>query len=143
MKRNIIYILSVALSLLVFQSCELETSDNGNLDGNWQLMQIDTLATGGRNDVKGYQLFYAVQVRLLCLKAYNDNISSDMYFHFEHTGDSLKLKPASSDGHVMYHVSSLRPYGINRELESFKVMLLNSERMQLRSDSLLLTFRKF
>ena len=135
--------LSVALSLLVFQSCELETSDNGNLDGNWQLMQIDTLATGGRNDVKDQQLFYAVQVRLLCLKAYNDNISSDMYFHFEHTGDSLKLKPASSDGHVMYHVSSLRPYGINKELESFKVMLLNSERMQLRSDSLLLTFRKF
>ena len=143
MKRNIIYMLSVALSLLVFQSCELETSDNGNLDGNWQLMQIDTLATGGRNDVKGYQLFYAVQVRLLCLKAYNDNISSDMYFHFEHTGDSLKLKPASSDGHVMYHVSSLRPYGINKELESFKVMLLNSDKMQLRSDSLLLTFRKF
>ncbi|WP_018464814.1 lipocalin-like domain-containing protein [Segatella paludivivens] len=143
MKRNIIYILSVALSLLVFQSCELETSDNGNLDGNWQLIQIDTLATGGRNDVKEYQLFYAVQVRLLCLKAYNDNISSDMYFHFEHTADSLKLKPASSDGHVMYPVSALRPYGINKEQEAFKIMLLNSDRMQLRSDSLLLTFRKF
>lgn len=143
MKRNIIYILSVALSLLVFQSCELETSDNGNLDGNWQLMQIDTLATGGRNDVKDQQLFYAVQVRLLCLNAYNTAVSSNMYFYFEHTADSLKLKPASSDGHAMYHVSSLRPYGINRELESFKVMLLNSDKMQLRSDSLLLTFRKF
>ena len=34
-------------------------------------------------------------------------------------------------------------YGINKELESFKVMLLNSDKMQLRSDSLLLTFRKF
>ena len=143
MKRNIIYILSVALSLLVFQSCEFEASDNGNLDGNWQLMQIDTLATGGRNDVKNQQLFYSVQVRLLCLKGYDGSTSSDLYFHFEHTADSLKLKPASSDGHVMYHVSSLRPYGINKELESFKVMLLNSDKMQLRSDSLLLTFRKF
>lgn len=143
MKRNIIYILSVALSLLVFQSCELETSDNGNLDGNWQLMQIDTLATGGRNNVKDQQLFYAVQVRLLCLNAYNAAVSSNMYFHFEHTGDSLKLKPASSDGHVMYPVSALRPYGINKEQEAFKIMLLNSDRMQLRSDSLLLTFRKF
>ena len=143
MKRNLIYILSVALSLLVFQSCDLETSDNGNLDGNWQLMQIDTLATGGRNDVKNQQLFYAVPVRLLCLKGYDGSTSSDLYFHFERTADSLKLKPASSDGHVMYHVSSLRPYGINKELESFKVMLLNSDKMQLRSDSLLLTFRKF
>ncbi len=143
MKKNIIYILSVALSLLVFQSCELETSDNGNLDGNWQLMQIDTLATGGRNDVKEQQLFYAVQVRLLCLNAYHTNAESNLYFHFEHTADSLKLKPASSDGHVMYSVSALRPYGINKEQEAFKIMLLNSDRMQLRSDSLLLTFRKF
>lgn len=143
MKRSLIYILLVVVALLVFQSCELETSDNGNLDGNWQLMQIDTLATGGRNDVKDQQLFYAVQVRLLCLNAYHANAESNLYFHFEHTADSLKLKPASSDGHVMYHVPSLRPYGINKELESFKVMLLNSDKMQLRSDSLLLTFRKF
>ena len=143
MKRSLIYILLVVVAQLVFQSCELETSDNGNLDGNWQLMQIDTLATGGRNDVKEHQLFYSVQVRLLCLKGYDGSTSSDLYFHFEHTADSLKLKPASSDGHVMYHVPSLRPYGINKELESFKVMLLNSDKMQLRSDSLLLTFRKF
>lgn len=143
MKRSLIYILSVALSLLVFQSCDLETSDNGNLDGNWQLMQIDTLATGGRNDVKDQQLFYAVQVRLLCLNAYHANAESNLYFHFEHTSDSLKLKSASNDGKAMYPVGLLRPYGINKEEESFKVMLLNSDKMQLRSDSLLLTFRKF
>ena len=143
MKRNIIYILSVALSLLVFQSCELETSDNGNLDGNWQLMQIDTLATGGRNDVKDQQLFYSVQMKMICLYAYNADAETNMFFHFEHTSDSLKLKSASNDGKAMYPVALLRPYGINKELESFKVMLLNSEKMQLRSDSLLLTFRKF
>ena len=143
MKRSLIYILSVVVALLVFQSCELETSDNGDLDGNWQLMQIDTIATGGSYNVKDYQLFYSVQVRLLCLKAYNAAVSSYIYFHFEHTADSLKLKPASSDGHIMYTVSILRPYGINKEQEAFKIMLLNSDRMQLRSDSLLLTFRKF
>ena len=143
MKRNLIYILSVALSLLVFQSCDLEASDNGDFDGNWQLMQIDTIATGGKNDVKNQQLFYSVQVRLLCLNAYNTIAESNLFFHFEHTGDSLKLKSASNDGKAMYPVALLRPYGINKELESFKVMLLNSEKMQLRSDSLLLTFRKF
>ena len=143
MKQYILYIFALVIASLSFQSCEFEASDNGNLDGNWQLMQIDTLATGGRNNVKNQQLFYAVQVRLLCLNAYHANAESNLYFHFEHTGDSLKLKPASSDGHVMYHVPSLRPYGINKELESFKVMLLNSDKMQLRSDSLLLTFRKF
>ena len=143
MKRSLIYILSVVVALLVFQSCELETSDNGDLDGNWQLMQIDTIATGGSNNVKERQLFYAVQVRLLCLSAYNTDAESNLFFHFEHTADSLKLQSASSDGHVMYPVSMLRPYGINKEQEAFKIMLLNSDRMQLRSDSLLLSFRKF
>lgn len=143
MKRSLIYILSVVVALLVFQSCELETSDNGDLDGNWQLMQVDTIATGGSCNVKERQLFYAVQVRLLCLSAYNSDAESNMYFHFEHTADSLKLQSASNDGHAMYPVSALRPYGINKEQEAFKIMLLNSNRMQLRSDSLLLTFRKF
>jgi len=143
MKRSLIYILSVVVALLVFQSCELETSDNGDLDGNWQLMQVDTIATGGSCNVKERQLFYAVQVRLLCLSAYNTDAESNLFFHFEHTADSLKLQSASSDGHVMYPVSMLRPYGINKEQEAFKIMLLNSDRMQLRSDSLLLSFRKF
>jgi hypothetical protein len=143
MKRIIIYILLALATPLILQSCEFETSDNGDLDGNWQLMQIDTVATGGSNNVKGHQLFYAFQVRLLCLNAYNAAVNSKMYFHFEHTADSLKLKPASSDGHVMYHVDVLRPYGINKEQELFKIMSLSSDRMQLRSDSLLLTFRKF
>ena len=143
MKRSLIYIVSVVVALLVFQSCELETSDNGDLDGNWQLMQIDTIATGGSNNVKERQLYYAVQVRLLCLSAYNTDAESNLFFHFEHTADSLKLQSASSDGHVMYPVSMLRPYGINKEQEAFKIMLLNSDRMQLRSDSLLLSFRKF
>ena len=143
MKQYIIYILALVVASLSFQSCEFEASDNGDLDGNWQLMQIDTIATGGINKVKNQQLFYSVQMRLLCLKEYNAAAESNLFFHFEQTNDSLKLKSASSDGKPMYPVSSLRPYGINKVEESFKVMLLNSDRMQLRSDSLLLTFRKF
>ena len=143
MKQYIIYILALVVASLSFQSCEFEASDNGDLDGNWQLVQIDTIATGGRNDVKSQQLFYSVQMKMLCLYAYNADAETNMFFHFEHTSDSLKLKSARNDGKVIYSVASLRPYGINKEEEAFKVMLLNSEKMQLRSDSLLLTFRKF
>lgn len=143
MKQNITYIVALFIMLVSFQSCEFEASDNGDLDGNWQLLQVDTIATGGSCNVKERQLFYAVQVRLLCLSAYNTDAESNLFFHFEHTADSLKLKSASNDGHVMYPVSMLRPYGINKEQEAFKIMLLNSDRMQLRSDSLLLSFRKF
>ena len=109
MKQYILYILALVVASLSFQSCEFEASDNGDLDGNWQLMQVDTIATGGRNKVKNQQLFYSVQMRLLCLKEYNAAAESNLFFHFEHTNDSLKLKSASSDGKAMYPVSMLRP----------------------------------
>ncbi len=144
MKRSIIYIFIFIAGLLMLQSCELETSNNGNLDGNWQLMEIDTLATGGIANVKDYQMFYSVQMRLLNLRTYNNtSISSDLYFHFENTGDSLKLITASSKGEIMYKVSTIQPYGLNKEEESFKIISLDANYMQLRSDCLLLKFRKF
>ena len=143
MKQYILYIFALVIASLSFQSCEFEASDNGDFDGNWQLMQVDTIATGGRNDVKSQQLFYSVQMKMICLYAYNADAETNMFFHFEHTSDSLKLKSARNDGKVIYSVTSLRSYGINKEEEACKVMLLNSERMQLRSDSLLLSFRKF
>ena len=33
------------------QSCEIETSHNGDLDGFWHLTGVDTLATGGKRDL--------------------------------------------------------------------------------------------
>jgi|SRR5574344_50801 hypothetical protein len=144
-RRSIIYIGTViAACMLSLQSCNLETSDNGNLDGNWQLMEVDTLATGGVANVKNTQIFYSVQVRLINLRTYNDStVKSNLYFHFENTGDSLKLKTASGTGKIMYDVATIRPYGLNKEEESFKILSLDEDNMQLRSDLLVLKFRKF
>jgi hypothetical protein len=57
--------------MIGFSSCELETSDNGDLDGNWQLLSIDSLNTGGINNVKDKQIFYAVQFHLINIYALN------------------------------------------------------------------------
>lgn len=36
----------VAISMFAFSSCELESSDNGKLDGFWHLESIDSLENG-------------------------------------------------------------------------------------------------
>ena len=46
MKISILCIVPVLL-LMSLTSCEIETSENGDLDGYWHLEQVDTLATGG------------------------------------------------------------------------------------------------
>ena len=45
--KKIIGILFFAVLVFTLSSCEIETSQNGDLDGFWHLEQVDTLATGG------------------------------------------------------------------------------------------------
>ena len=58
--RKIIYILALCTFLV---SCELETSGNKELDGYWQMNQVDTLSTGGVADTREALIYWGVQVR--------------------------------------------------------------------------------
>ena len=39
-----------SMMALVMTGCEIHTSNNGDLDGFWQLRSIDTLSTGASAD---------------------------------------------------------------------------------------------
>ena len=57
-------IILTILSLLC--SCDkFHVSDNGELDGFWQLTSVDTLANGRSADMKEKMIFWAVQTDLL------------------------------------------------------------------------------
>ena len=44
--------------LLLPAACDIESTDNGNLDGFWHLEQVDTLATGGSLNLKEQKIFW-------------------------------------------------------------------------------------
>lgn len=138
-----ILILFAAVVTMALGSCTLDASDNGDLDGNWQLMRVDTIG-GGSTDTKSWQIFYAVQFRLLSVSAYSYPAGNGGFmFHFDHTADSLKLSTAAADGSNMYDLKAIQPFGLTSLDEQFKVQLLNSDNMVLESKKLRLTFRKF
>jgi hypothetical protein len=144
MKKHFYHLFLIAALVLTLVSCEFETSNNGNLDGNWQLTEVDTLHTGGIKDMKDLQIFYAIQMRLINVSAFNNpNMEDNYYFHFEHRGDSLIFKTANSEGKTMYTTQQLQPFGLNKEAEHFKIISLSSNNMILQSEMLLLKFRKF
>lgn len=127
-------------------SCELETSDNGKLDGYWHLETVDTIATGGHNDVSSRHIFWAVQGKILQL--YNTDTTTTYVFRFEHTGGKLSLSDARRDYReqndpVVTDVSVLAPFGVNSLEESFTVEQLTGSRLTLVSEALRLKFRKF
>lgn len=135
-----------ALAAYFSVSCDMETSDNGELDGFWHMVKADTLSTGGTCDMSGKRIFWGIQSNLLNVADY-DGSSSGYMLHFEYTGttlrtyDAYKNNRAAGDIKVEDH-SLLSPFGINALDETFNIERLGSSRMTLATDSLKLEFRK-
>ena len=140
----------LAASLVLATSCGdlIETSDNGNLDGYWQLAQVDTLATGVTADMTDSKVFWGVQGKFLNVLDTHEAPSYGYMFRFQHTADSLWLSDARVNNRevsdtLLTDVTPLRPLGINELDEHFLVERLSGSRMVLRGTMLRLHFRKF
>lgn len=133
-------------ALLLLTSCEIEFSNNGKLDGFWQMIAVDTLATQHTSDLKTSGRTWAFQGRLLEMRDTKGGFS-DLYFSFEHRGDSLFLdSPYLSDRDVddikITDVNIVRPYGVNGLKEGFEIESLSNNKLILRSKTLRLLFKK-
>ncbi len=84
MKHFLLYIIGIGLFLT---SCDIETSDNGDLDGHWHLIRVDTLATGGSCNLSESRVFWGVQMRLIQAVDHDHDTGHYGYlFNFEHKG---------------------------------------------------------
>ena len=150
-------LLAVLATLFLLASCNVETSDNGPLDGFWHLERVDTLATGGTTDYhKGY-VFWGVQKDLMYIKDSSNGSVGAYYLRFNQTHDSLHITKIYLDhGHednpnheqggdipVEAIDNNLRQLGINALPEHFKKEALNANRMILSTEKLRLKFKKF
>lgn len=141
----------VAISMFAFSSCELESSDNGKLDGFWHLESIDSLENGKTVDMSKLHVFWGIEYKLIAATRY-DNNTERMFFRFEQTSDSLKITQAFiNHGHqdnggdipLTEVTNDLRYYGINNLPEGFAKEALSGSKMILRSKTLRLKFKKF
>ena len=150
-------LLAVLATPLLLVSCNVETSDNGPLDGFWHLERIDTLATGGTTDYhKGY-VFWGVQKDLMYIKDSSNGSVGAYYLRFNQTHDSLHITKIYLDhGHednpnheqggdipVEAIDNNLRQLGINALPEHLKKEALNANRVILSTEKLRLKFKKF
>lgn len=147
---KLIRLLAMVMASVCLISCDLETSDNGKLDGFWHLERVDTLATGGSLDMTGKKVFWSFQVRLLQLQGG----FSSFFFRFKQDADSLTIfSPYTSEGHEetlgdggnkpVTDPTLFRDYGIDQLETHYKKEALDGSKMILRSRRLRLMFRKF
>ena len=147
MKKTLFII--IAMCALLLNACglvELETSDNGKLDGNWHLVYIDSLNNHQHADYSNKQVFWQIQGKLLQVTNAEDN--GLMYiFRFEHSDNHLILSDARRSNRetgdpIVEDATMLAPYGVNAFNEDFFVEKISGKRMTLRSNTLRLYFRK-
>jgi hypothetical protein len=131
-------------------SCELETSGNKELDGYWQMCQVDTLATEGVADTREALIYWGIQGKLLQIR-FSENgkyLGEGLLFRFERAPYTLNL--SSPIRHHLYEtdepiedVEVLKPYGIYQLEEVFSIIELNDKSMVLDNGVLRLHFRKY
>lgn len=144
--KTITSFLGIIISAFVLASCDIETSDNGPLDGYWHLTRVDTLSTGGACDFSSRRVFWGVQAGLLNVCDYD--VAFDGYLmHFENDGLTLRVfNPYTDDrkeGDVKVEDPELlAPLGINALDETFRIEVLSGKSMMLATDKLRLNFRK-
>ena len=136
--KKIIYIL---LTAVLASSCQ-KADDNGDLGGFWKLLKIEDFATGMTTDTKEYKRFWSIQLDVLATSSEDDDSYNYNYGgkgRFQHIGDSLFVQMITVSSK-----SDLKKVGLyNPEDERFGVVLLNRDKMILRSKDALLEFRKF
>lgn len=150
-------LLATLATTLMLASCNVETSDNGPLDGFWHLEQVDTLATGGTTDYSSGYVFWGVQKDLIYIKDSSNSSVGAYYLRFSQTQDSLHITKIYLDhGHednpnheqggdipVEAIDRNLRFFGLNALPEHFKKEAINGNRMILSTEKLRLKFKKF
>ena len=147
-RKKIRYVLLSMVALLSLSACEIETHDNDKLDGFWHLERVDTIATGGVCDKSKDLVFWSVQSMFVEVSE-RSKVNNDKYiFSFSHRDGKLSLFDArlsdrSNGDPEVEDPIILHPYGISKLNETFEVMQLTGSKMQLKSESLLLVFRKF
>lgn len=147
-KRHHITSFSASLLILMLScvtaSCEIHTSNNGDLDGFWQLSYVDTLATGGTTDMRMEQISWAFQANLMELR----NPHNVFIARFDHTGNSLTVYDVYYSQRdlgdvVVTDQSVLYPFGIQSLREHFTIINLDDSDMTLQSADLRLHLRKY
>ena len=131
-----LFILYIAIGL---SSCG-DVDTNGDLDGMWQLMEIEA-EDGSVSEEKENRKYYSVQQNLISLR----HIGGSGYLcRFQYTNDSLIISVIMKENANIVSIKRrLVELGFTDTTERFAIEHLTKKKMILKSTNNRLTLRKF
>ena len=135
--------------MLLLTSCDMEPSDNGELDAMWYLVKVDSVNSGASRDYRDKRIMWSIQGKLLQMNKTERFITYYMTY-FKNENGYLKLSTPfifdrvnGDDILTEDRLDEVRGFGINSLEENFKIETLNSSQMILKDDVLRLTFERY
>ena len=147
MMKKLLYLLF--LPMLLLTSCDMESSDNGELDAMWYLVKVDSVKSGATRDYRDKRIMWSFQGSLLQMNKTERFITYYMAY-FKKENGYLKLSApflfdrVNGDAILTEdRLNEVRRFGINSLEENFRIETLNSSQMILKDDVLRLTFERY
>ncbi|MBE6292991.1 MAG: hypothetical protein E7091_11395 [Bacteroidales bacterium] len=151
MKKHIRHLSAIVLIMVLATACESYLI-NGHLDGMWQLQTVERNNPDTTIRNQG-DLFYSFQRHTVLIGDYNNpdelvgHLKSEQYVSlFDYTGDSITM----GEFHLYYgredqpyDTTRLKRFGLYNKQTTFHIEELTASRLVLRSDSALITLRKY
>ena len=131
----------------VLTSCHFATSDNGDLDGLWQGMYKEDIATGTVTDMRDYNATWAFQGGMVQMNTIGIP-ASHVIGAFTKTDNCLKIERLSYFTHgkgdtPIEDFAVLSVFGISQNSETFRIVELNDDALRVESSQVRLSFRKY
>lgn len=145
-----LYYIIIGICLLL-AGCDTHSSDNGELDGFWQVRTMENLLTGEVADGRDHQITWAFQGDFLMLNFDRNKGGTEYVASFIYTGDALKVHnpyfsgrfSEGNDDTPVEDAAVLNIFGIYNLEESFKVVKLDGSDMCLQSEAMRIYFRRY
>lgn len=145
--KHLLYLL---LCSVLCCSCDIHSSDNGDLDGLWCLTLVDSLSCGSTVQYRQERVFWAFSAGLMTMRQMPANEHAEYVCHFTRDADILRMDDVYLSDRVVGDrlispdsIFVLRPLGINALREEFSILQLSASNMTLQSNMLKLHFEKY
>ncbi len=145
--KKILSICGMLLLAILCNSCEKEPL-NGDIEGQWQLLEFTTKADGEVHPCT--RIYYSIQLWVVEVAEKQGPQGLTPFrgrYRYDESSRSLQMTEMSTyatpENSRPAEVWELTPYGLNNVNTTFKVVELDGKQMTLESDYAQLRFGKF
>ena len=140
-----LFYMTIIAALLT--ACDIDNAGNGGIYGNWQLQQVDTLASGGMRDMSKSCIYWAFESDVMQIRRIDGN-NIKLMFTYKAAGDSITVRNpllvrTKDELIAVEDKKTLEEYCMTGLTDIFHIIRKKNNTLILENSAYRMTFRKY